>query len=119
MTSREIQLVDTFVVHTKRERYADFLNSPKRRPEFLRELYHLRDFAPAYVVELSGLTDTADGLITDLRRRGATAECYVMSANSEFDGVTGAVVGRDSRCIRPRRKDIGLLRSGESGLLRR
>ncbi|MGH8543048.1 MAG: hypothetical protein ACREX3_05320 [Gammaproteobacteria bacterium] len=54
----------------------------------MRELYHFRDFDPAFRVELSGLTDSADGLVTNLCRRGAVDECYVISVQSELDGET-------------------------------
>jgi hypothetical protein len=88
MLSREIQLVETFVVRDKQERYKGFLSSAKRRQKFLRELYHFRDFIPDCVVELRGQNDTADGLTADLRRRGAPAECYVVSVDDTFDGST-------------------------------
>jgi hypothetical protein len=88
MISREIQLVETFVVPEKRERYKGFLSSPKRRRKFLDELYHFHDFIPGCEIELRGPTNTAEGLIADLRRRGAHADCYVMSVDKDFDGST-------------------------------
>ena len=88
---RELDLVRTFVVPAKRERYIGFLASPKRRPKFLRELYHFRHFNAACVVELSGPSDSSEGLIAELRRRGASEECYVVSAVPELDGTTGAL----------------------------
>jgi hypothetical protein len=88
ITSREVQLIRSFVVPSKRERYADFLSSPKRREKFLRELYHFADFDAGTIVELRGPNDSADGLIADLRRRGAPAECYLISVRSELDGQT-------------------------------
>ena len=51
---RETEFIKTFVVKQKQERYFFFVQSPKRRPRFLRELYHFSDFNPAYVVPLSG-----------------------------------------------------------------
>jgi hypothetical protein len=85
---REISLIAAFVVQRKRERYCGFLDSPKRRPKFLCELYHFRDFDPACLVPLSGPNDSAAGLIADLRRRGAAKDCYVISVVHDLDGVT-------------------------------
>jgi hypothetical protein len=87
-TSREVQLVNTFVVAAKRERYANFVSSPKLRPKFLRELYHFHDFDADCVVELKGASDSAAGVITELRRLGAVDDCYVISNNDDLDGAT-------------------------------
>lgn len=92
MISREIQLVETFVIADKRERYAGFLSSPKRRKKFLNELYHFGDFVPGGKIELRGPTDTADGLLAELRRRGARGDCYVISVDKGLDGSTAPLV---------------------------
>jgi len=84
---REIQIVNTFIVAAKRERYLEFLNSMKGRSKFLQKLYHFPDFDPGCVVELTRATNFADGLIAELRRRGATDQCYVISVLKELDGV--------------------------------
>jgi hypothetical protein len=88
MSDREIQLIETFVVPSKRERYEGFLRSAKNRKKFLDELYHFRDFIPDCVVELSGRDGTATGVIAELRRRGASGECYLISADAKLDGAT-------------------------------
>jgi hypothetical protein len=88
LLEREIELVNTFVLPEKRERYIGFLSSEKRRKEFLNELYHFRDFDPTCEVPLSGPADSAEGLLADLRRRGAGDACYVISVNRELDGIT-------------------------------
>lgn len=87
-TAREVQLVNTFVVRAKRQRYAAFVSSAKARPKFLRELYHFGDFDPACIIELGGSTHSAAGLIAELRRRGATDDCYVISNDDSLDGAT-------------------------------
>src|SRR3954449_4432176 len=88
ITAREVRLVNTFVVPAKRERYASFVSSAKLRPKFLRELYHFDDFDAACIIELGGATDSATGLIAELRRLGATDDCYVISNNDDMDGAT-------------------------------
>ena len=86
--SREIQLVNAFLIPAKRERYAEFLSTKKGRTKFLETLYHFADFDPTCIAELSGLSNSADGLVAELRRRGAIDECYVMSVLEKLDGVT-------------------------------
>jgi len=85
---REIEIVNTFLIRAKRERYVEFLSSKKGRTKFLEKLYHFADFDPTCLAELSGLSNSADGLVAELRSRGATGQCYVMSVSEELDGVT-------------------------------
>ena len=56
--SRELQLIETFVVPNKRERYEGFLRSPKNRKKL------------------------------KLRKRGASGECYLVSVDRKLDGST-------------------------------
>jgi hypothetical protein len=85
---REEDLIKAFVVRQKRERYIGFLQSPERRADFLRSLYHFRDFDSAFIAPLiKGMASPAE-LVAELRRRGAGAECYVISADPDLDGVT-------------------------------
>jgi hypothetical protein len=86
---RETDLINTFVVRAKRERYVEFVRS-RHRMKFLRELHHFHDFEPACVVPVTGGKDAAESLIAQLRRRGAGSECYVIS-DSDLDGTTGQV----------------------------
>ena len=85
---REIDFVNTFVQPEKQERYIGFLRSLKNRRKFLDELYHFKDFAPTCMFDLSGKIDSCEGLLSDLRRRGAPDNCYVISAHPYLDGVT-------------------------------
>ena len=49
----EEDIINAFVVRRKRERHIDFLRSPRRRREFLDQLYHFNDFDPACIVPLA------------------------------------------------------------------
>ena len=91
MDEREIQLINAFVIPSKRERYATFLASAKRRPKILRALDHFHDLNPAYMVHVEGRLDSPTGVVTELRRRGAPEQCYLISSNVELDGVTLAL----------------------------
>jgi len=87
---REIQIVNTFIMPAKRERYVGFLNSKKGRTKFVHTLYHFADFDPACIV---APPHSSTDLIAELRRRGAKDECYVMSVTKVLDGVTRPLEG--------------------------
>jgi len=86
ISRREEDFINTFVVARKRERYRELLRSPARRRDFLRQLYHFRDFVPTCIVRLSPEPTSADGLLAELHRRGAESECYVISVEEDLDG---------------------------------
>src|SRR5687768_7895332 len=92
-SAREIDLINTFVVPMKRERYIGFVSSPKRRAKFLHELYHFRDFEPTCIFPLSGAANSDQGLLAELGRRGAPEDCYVISVSRELDGATRPLAG--------------------------
>lgn len=85
---REMELVKTFVRAGKRDRHAYLLSSTKRRERFLRLLYHFDDFDPSCIEELAGETDSVHGLLGRLRELGAGKECYIISAQDEWDART-------------------------------
>jgi hypothetical protein len=87
---REVQIVNSFLIASKRERYVGFLNSKKGRLKFLQKLYHFADFDPSCIVDAP---HSRSDLIAELRRRGAKDECYVMSVTKELDGVADALEG--------------------------
>ena len=62
-TAREVELVNTFVIANKRERYVGFVSSSKRRSKFVEALYHFSDVDPACVREPSD----PRGLLAELR----------------------------------------------------
>jgi hypothetical protein len=88
ITAREVQTVTTFVVPPRRERYVGFVSTAKLRPKFLQQLYHFEDFDPACVIALSGPSDSASGVVAELKRLGAGDDCYVISNARELDGQT-------------------------------
>jgi hypothetical protein len=85
----ELDLINAFVVREKRERYLYLSASPRRRKEFLKGLYHFSDFDTTYVVPLARSISSAGAVVSELRRRGALDECYVISIDPELDGVKG------------------------------
>lgn len=84
----EAQLIRPFILESKRERYCGFLTSLKKREKFLEELYHFGDFNPDVTVHLAGKDETVEGILKELRARGANDSCYIISANKEIDRKT-------------------------------
>lgn len=82
---REIEIVNTFIIPRKRERYREFVNSPKGRAKLLEGLYHFADFDPTCLIQPP---HSEDDLIAELRRLGAGEDCYVVSVAKELDGLT-------------------------------
>jgi hypothetical protein len=84
----ELAFVNTFIVRAKRERYAMFVKSGRRRRTFLDALYHFGDFDPRFLVPVTGGIDSRGSLLADLRRRGAGNNCHIISAHRDLDGAT-------------------------------
>lgn len=83
---RERLLVRTFVVPPMRARYLNWLKSRKGRRKFTDALNHFRYFDPRFMTRVEGDLDSREGLLAELRRRGAPEQCYVVSDWSEMDG---------------------------------
>ena len=114
----EEAVIRSFVVRRKQERYISFLNSPKRRREFLRELYHFRDFDSACIVPVARSHKSARRCSEELYRRGAGNECYVVSRRSRpgwDDRRLASVVAK----VSARKMELSFVHSGAPGLLRR
>ena len=81
----ETELVKAFIRREKHDRFLSFLSHPKKRPKATDMLYHLRDLDERYIVqiELNGLSP--DQIARQLRDRGASKTCCVISTNSELD----------------------------------
>lgn len=84
----EVQVMKTFISEAKRERYCGFVSSSKKRAKFLEELYHFSDFDPDVIVRLPGKDETFDEILKELRNRGASETCYIISTDKELDRTT-------------------------------
>jgi len=51
-------------------------------------LYHFDDFDPDVIVRLSGKSETIEGVLKELRARGAKDSCFVISCDKELDRMT-------------------------------
>jgi hypothetical protein len=84
----EAAFIRAFVVAAKQERFRELLAKPKRRRDVLRTLYHFKDMDPRFMVKVPAAEQTAIGLESLLRARGAPDFCYVISSDEKLDGKT-------------------------------
>jgi hypothetical protein len=82
----EESIVRAFILPTRRERYLEFLKSPKNRLKFRRELAHFKALNPKYIVEIVPSHQNPSSLVNILTSKGAPRTCWVMSENSRIDG---------------------------------
>jgi len=82
----EAELINAFVVPSKRERLIEFLRSPKRRAKVLATLDHFRDLDPKFIVQLEPSEQHATAIAALLGKRGAPSQCHLISSNRELDG---------------------------------
>jgi hypothetical protein len=82
MHPHEEQLVRSFFVSAKRQRYLALLGNNRRRRDALDKLNHLHDLDPRYTTEI----DSREDVLENLRRKGAPDTCYVLSDIAEIDG---------------------------------
>jgi hypothetical protein len=81
MSTHEDEIVDSFFLPERRERYRLLLRNPRRRKKALDTLNHNPPIDPRFATPVkSHLVEEA------LRQQGAPATCYVISAIPELDG---------------------------------
>jgi hypothetical protein len=82
----EAAFIRAFVTPTKRERVVELLSKPKRRREFLKALAHFGDLDSRFCVQIPSAEQSASGIASLLQKRGAPAECYLISEDLALDG---------------------------------
>ena len=82
----EAAFIRAFLTPTKHERIVELLSKPKRRRTFLRTLAHFGDLDPRFCVQIPSTEQSASGIASLLRKRGAPAECYLISEDLALDG---------------------------------
>jgi hypothetical protein len=81
MLPHEKAILETFFVSGRRERYFAIHNNKLRRAKWLDKLNHTPGLDERYVHWLDSKVD----ILTELRKRGAPATCYVISCSKEID----------------------------------
>jgi hypothetical protein len=83
--SEEEAMIRAFVVSTRQDRIVELLSNPKRRSTITSSLAHFRNLDPRSVVAVVGSRHDPRSLASELRSRGATDTCWVISENREID----------------------------------
>jgi hypothetical protein len=86
-TEREIKLFSAFTNPSKHERYTTLLCSPKGRAKVCKSLDHFGDLDLRYCKKLPGAKHSQSHISALLRSLGAPPVCYVISSNSDVDGM--------------------------------
>ena len=84
------EIIELFVVKEKRNRFLEFISSPRKYDDFLHELLNdPRNINPKCVAEdLRGYQESSE-IIRKLRKLGAGKEAYLVSENWDVDGKSG------------------------------
>jgi hypothetical protein len=78
--------IRAFILPSKRERYLEFLTTPKRRAKFIAELAHFKHMDPKFAFSIPGRQTNPASLHKLLTIKGAAPKCWVISENRELDG---------------------------------
>lgn len=84
--NHEEELVKAFIIPARRERYLEFLKSPKKRAKFIEQLAHFKHLNPQYAVTIPTNQRKPDSLLKFLTGMGAGTSCWVISENPDMDG---------------------------------
>lgn len=90
MTEDE-QLVHSFFLPERRNRYLEFVKNPKYRRKFLAELAHFRGLDERRKYQIPPSQQTAAGITDLLVRAGGSATCLVISDDKQIDGIRMSV----------------------------
>jgi hypothetical protein len=83
--NHEEAVVRAFIEPSRRERYLEYLSTPKRRRKFISELAHFKALDPECLVRIPPNQQHASTLAELLATKGAGSLCWVISENSELD----------------------------------
>jgi hypothetical protein len=84
--NHEEELVKAFILPARRERYLEFLKTPKNRAKFIEQLAHFKHLNPQFAIGISGNQQNPASLLKLLTAKGAGPNCWVISENSKMDG---------------------------------
>ena len=84
--NHEEELIRSFFMPTKRQRYLDFVAKPKTRQKFLRELAHFKSLDPRYLLTIPPNRQHAKEIALILTQKGAPHSCWVTSEDTRLDG---------------------------------
>lgn len=106
--NHEEELIRSFVMPTKRQRYLDFVSKPKTRQKFLRELAHFKSLGPRYLLAIPSNKQRAKDIALILSQKSAPPLCWVedrrldgkeMPLSEALNDVVGRQMGTFLSCI--------------------
>jgi hypothetical protein len=83
--NHEEEAVRAFIDPRRRERYLEFLSTPKRRRKFISQLAHFKSLDPKCLVGIAPSQQNSSSLAELLAAKGASSRCWVISENPELD----------------------------------
>jgi hypothetical protein len=83
--NHEAEVVKAFILPSKRNRYLEFLTTPKKRAKFIAQLSHFKHLNPKFAFNILGRERNPASLLKLLAARGAGSKCWVISENSRVD----------------------------------
>jgi hypothetical protein len=91
VTDRAADLIETFVIRARRDRYLKLLGSARGRDKLRERLAHFADLDPRYATRVQG-AHSASAIAAILHAKGAPSSCYVLSESSRIDNAEVALV---------------------------
>ena len=82
----ERQLILSFILPARQERYLLLLANSKRREDITRTLAHFKHLDERYTVQISPRLQHTPEILGLLKAKGAPDVCFAISEDEEFDG---------------------------------
>lgn len=81
----EQALIARFVKRARRDRYREFVATPRLRPKFIRELPHFRDFDRKFRLPIPSDKLSIQSILRELQRRHSPAVVFAISEDPALD----------------------------------
>ena len=89
--NQEIEIIKSFVVKNRQERYLKLLSNEKGRKKFLQSLAHFKDFDEKYIQRFKPNKHNQFFISDYLIRNGDSENCYLISEKPEMDTKQGEI----------------------------
>jgi hypothetical protein len=83
--NHEINLIKSFVIKERQQRYTGLLSTEKGRSKFRSYIAHFKDLNSQYCTRLPASVSQSVDLYNLLKSKGAPDTCYIISSNSSLD----------------------------------
>ncbi len=83
--NHEEEVIRAFILPNQRDRYLEFLTTPKKRTKFIGQLAHFKHLNPKFAFSVPSGEASASALLKLLKAKGAGPKCWIASENRELD----------------------------------